>query len=49
MKWGDYVDKKTERVQLLLSKEEIETVKKMAKEMGLTVSAYFRLKALCKI
>ena len=32
-----------------VSKEEIEAIKKMAKEMGLTVSAYFRLKALGKI
>ena len=30
------MDKKTERVQLLLSKEEIETIKKMAKEKAVT-------------
>ena len=43
------MEKKTERVQLLLSESEIKEIKEKAKQMGLTVSAYFRLKALGKI
>ena len=37
MKWGDYMEKKTERVQLLVSKEELAEIKEKAKQLGVTV------------
>ena len=43
------MEKKTERVQLLVSKEELADIKEKAKQLGVTVSAYFRLKALGRI
>ncbi len=43
------MEKKTERVQLLVSKEELTEIKEKAKKLGVTVSAYFRLTALGRI
>lgn len=43
------MERKTERVHIMISKTELEEVKKKAKELGMNVSMYFRLKALGKI
>lgn len=43
------MNKKTKRLNFVLSEKEFKEIKKLAEELGLNVSAYIRLKALNKI